>query len=422
MTLIKAPHYAETAPPAPPTSPLTEHFQVDVAIVGGGFSGTISALELCRKGLSVALIEAGEIGSGGSGRNHGQCIPVFGYLDAETLPQAGFGLLRDSAQIVFDQIADLGIECDAVQGGWLNAAHSSAGLERAKAAHAKYAALGKTGPFLGPDEVTRLSGAPGYLGGWVHKDGGHLNPLAYVRGLARAAQKTGCAIHTGTPMTGLRKARSGRWIVETPEGEISARKVGLTTNAYGTDAVPARMRHSLVPLTSYAVVSAPLGADQKDAVLPSGVTFSDTRRDPMFFRVDTSGRIVTGGLVELRRGRKSGPTVEQATRRLARRYPVLEGLQWEYHWTGQVGVSAKQRPAIFELDDGLWGLLGYCGRGVPTTAALGRAFAETLRDAKAGAALWPQDPPARIPLARVIGTAVQNLRGPTNKARDRFDL
>lgn len=420
VALSTEPPYALSAPPPPATAPLEGSLSVDVALVGAGFSGTIAALQLCRRGLSVALIEAGEIGQGGSGRNHGQCIPVFGYLDEDTLPPEGFALLRDAGQLVFEQIAELGIACEPVQKGWLNAAHSPAGLRRARASHAKYAALGKAGRFLGPDEVAALSGIPGYLGGWLHRDGGHLNPLAYVRGLAGAAQAAGARIHTQTPLQHLGRSASGAWVLRTPRGEITARKVGLTTNAYGTGAVPVRMNRSLVPMTSYAVASAPLSPEQKRAVLPARVNFSDTRRDPMFFRIDTHGRIITGGLVELKRGRFTAPTCAEAEARLARLYPVLEGLGWRHHWTGTVGISARQRPAIFELDEGVWGLLGYSGRGLPTSAVLGRAFAASLADPAEGARLWPHDPPARIPAGRLIGLTVQSLRGPLNKLRDRI--
>lgn len=417
-SISNAPPYGLTAPPAPDTPPLEGDLSVDVALVGAGFSGAIAALSLARRGVSVALIEAGEIGQGGSGRNHGQCIPVFGYLDEARLPPGGFAMLRDAGKLVFDQISELGLDCEAVQEGWLNAAHDAAGLERAKAAHAKYAALGKAGPFLGPDEVEALSGIPGYLGGWVHRDGGHLNPLAYLRGLVRAARGAGARVHSGTPLTGLSRV-SGGWLAATPRGEIRASRIGLTTNAYGDAAIPARLRRSLVTMESYGVASAPLSAAQRAVVLPSGVNFSDTRHDPMFFRVDAAGRIITGGLVELRRGRATGPTVAAAGARLTRRYPVLEGLGWSHHWSGRIGVSARQRPAIFEVEEGLWGLVGYSGRGVPTTAVLGRAFAATLVDPGEGARLWPADPPARIPAGRAIGLAVQSLRGPYNKLRDR---
>ncbi len=419
MTPDGEPPYALSAPPAPETSALSGSVTTDVALVGAGFSGLITALDLLQRGLGVVLIEAGEIGHGGSGRNHGQCIPVFRYLDPERIPAAGFALLRDAGRLVFEHIAALGIDCEAVQNGTISAAHNRLGLERARAEHAKYQGFGKAGRFLGPADVADLTGAQGYLGGWVHTEGGHLNPLAYVRGLARAAIDSGGEIYTETPLIGLARGPDV-WHIQTPRGEVTARKVGLTVNAYGTRAIPRRLRHSIFPLRSYAVASAPLTADQRRSVMPSGMNFGDTRRDPIFFRVDAAGRIITGGLVELRRGRHPVPTRRAISRRLGRLYPALSQLGWEYHWTGTIGVRLDQRPAIIDLEDGLWGLTGYSGRGVPTSAALGRAFAATLADPAQGARLWPAERPATIAAGRALGFLVQTGRGPINRLRDRL--
>ena len=419
MTPETEPPYALSAPPAPGTPALAASVTADVALVGAGFSGLVAALDLAGRGLDVALIEAGEIGEGGSGRNHGQCIPVFRYLDPERLPPAGFALLRDAGHLVFEQIAALGIDCEAVQRGTIAAAHNAAGMNRARAEHAKYHSLGKARRFLGPEDVAALTGAEGYLGGWVHSEGGHLNPLAYARGLARAARKAGVRIYTATPLTGLAQ-RSGLWHVRTPGGEVRAARVGLAVNAYGTAAIPRRLRNGVLPLKSYALASAPLTAAQRRSVLPSGMTFGDTRRDPMFLRIDAAGRIITGGLVELRRGRDPVSTRKAISRRLRESFPALSELDWTHYWTGTIGVAPNQRPAIVDLDDGVWGLIGYSGRGVPTSAALGRAFAATLVDAAQGAKLWPAERPATIWGRRALGFIVQSGRGPVNRMRDRL--
>ena len=229
----------------------------------------------------------------------------------------------------------------------------------------------------------------------------------------------GAEIHTASPLIGLTR-RSGVWHIRTPHGEVRARKVGLTVNAYGTRAIPGRLRHGIFPVRSYAVASAPLTADQRRSVMPSGMNFGDTRRDPMFFRVDAAGRIITGGLVELRRGRYPVPTGRAISRRLGSLYPMLPQIGWEHYWTGTIGVALDQRPAIVDLEDGLWGLIGYSGRGVPTSAALGRAFAATLADTAEGARLWPAERPATIAAGRALGFAVQSVRGPINRLRDRL--
>ncbi len=417
--MVFEPPYAASAPPAPETPPLHGAARVDFLLVGAGYGGLLTALSLAGRGASVMVIEARELGHGGSGRNHGQCIPIYRYLDPDRLPKAGFELLRDSGAMVFDTIRRFGIDCEPVQNGTLTAAHDRKGLETTRAVHARYARWGKSGAYLSREEVAEWTGTDRYLGGWIHRDGGHLNPLAYARGLARAAMGLGVRVHTGTPMTGMRR-QDGRWLVRTPGGEISAGAVGLTTDIYATGSVPARLRHSVFPLTSYAIASRPLTPAEQRAVLPRGTNCSDTRHDPMFFRIDAAGRIITGGLVELRRGRDPDHTARVMTRRLSGLYPVLEGLTWDHLWTGQVSMALDQTPSIQRLDEGLWGLTGWSGRGVPTSAALSEAFARTLVDPAEGAGYWPASNPPPVLARRMLGLLVQTFRGPVNKMKDRL--
>ena len=420
MAISSDPPYALSAPSAPLTPPLTGAVQADHLLVGAGYGGLLAAISLAERGASVVVIEAHELGHGGAGRNHGQCIPVYGYLDPARLPPAGFDLLLNSGARVFDLIRRFGIACEAVQNGTLSVAHDARTLAVTRAAHARYAGWGKAGDYLSAGEVAEWSGTTAYAGGWVHRDGGHLNPLAYVRGLARAAQSLGVQVHTATPITGLRR-QDGRWRISTPKGEVSARSVGLTPDIYATGPVPDALRGSVFPLTAYALASRPLTAGQRRAVLPHGTNLGETRRDPMFFRIDAAGRIITGGLLELRRGRDPVLTGAQMTRRLAARWPVLEGLGWDHLWTGQISMAMNQTPSIQRLDEGLWGLTGWSGRGVPTSAALGEAFARTLADPAQGAALWPVSNPPKIFARQVLGLMVQTFRGPINKLRDRLD-
>lgn len=424
MTCLAAPAqfppYALTAPPALATRPLQGDVRADIAIVGAGFTGLIAARELAQRGANVILIEASEIGTGGSGRNHGQCIPVFGYLDPKILPQKGCDLLRDAGQLVFDDIARGQIECEAVQRGTLAAAHSAKGLKRSRAGHAKYAALGKSGDYLSREAVAELTGTDRFMGGGVHQDGGHLNPLAYARGLARVAMEAGAIIHTNSPVTSLRRD-GDRWLLGTPEGSISAASVGFATDAYPTGAVPQQFRQSSVIMYSYGLASRPLNAEQRAVVMPSGMNFGDTHRDPMFFRIDRQGRLITGGLAELRRGRNSTYTKNFMTRRLTGLYPVLAGLEWDHHWQGRLTVSSEQRPQLYELGPQLWGLSGYTGRGVPTSAVMGRVLAAALIDREEAVELWTIRRPAKIPLRHLIGATVQTFRGPLNKLRDMLE-
>lgn len=409
--------YALSAPPAPATASASGAIEAEVAIVGAGYSGLITALTLAQRGIDVVVLEAQTIGFGGSGRNHGQCIPVFPYLREDSLPPAGFALLRDSGRRVFDLIAEHDIPCEPVQSGTLHVAHDAAGLDRLRCQQASYARLGKAGPMLDADAAAALIGTRRYLGGWVHPDGGHLNPLAYARGLADAAVAAGVRIHTRSPVQSLARL-DGRWTLRCPKAKVRARRVGFTVNGYAGHGAPRALGASYISLVSYGLASAPLTARQREGILPGGHNTGDTHNDPMFFRIDMHGRIITGGLREMKRGRDFAYTADFMTRRFRKVFPGLGDLEWTHLWTGNLAVTTDRIPHILALDDDLHALTGFSGRGVPTTAALGSAFADTLVSTAQGSPVWPVMRPQSIPARRMIGSIVQNLRGPMNRLRD----
>lgn len=421
MTLLgNEPPYALTAVPAPPTRPLAGFHEADFILIGAGYGGLLTAIDLAERGARVVVLEARALGAGGSGRNHGQCIPIFRYLNPAMLPAKGVELLANAGALVFDTIRRHGMQCEVVQNGILTGAYNGRTLASTRAAQAKYARFGKSERYLEADEVAELTGTKAFLGGWAHRDGGHVNPLGYARELARVALSLGVEVFTGSPVIGLAR-KAGSWQVRTPDGEACAKVIGLTTDAYSTGAVPSRLTRGFFPMTSYAIASRPLTPEQRECVMPSGMNFGDTHHDPMFFRIDISGRIITGGLQEPGRGTNFDYTSAFMTRRFERIYPVLAGLAWDYMWTGTISMALDQTPSIQRLDDGLWALSGWSGRGVPTSAALSRCFARTLEDPEAGLEYWPQRTPPHVLARNLLGRVVQLCRGPFNRLRDRLE-
>ncbi|MFT4181532.1 MAG: FAD-dependent oxidoreductase, partial [Rhizobium sp.] len=168
MTAFQSePPYGLTAPPAPSTKRLSGSLQTDFLLVGGGYGGLLTAIDLAERGARVVVLEAREIGTGGSGRNHGQCIPIFRYLDPGALPQKGAELLANAGTLVFGRIRKHDLQCEAVQKGTLTAAYNDRTLATTRAAQAKYGRLGKSDRYYDADEVASLTGTRAFRGGWA---------------------------------------------------------------------------------------------------------------------------------------------------------------------------------------------------------------------------------------------------------------
>lgn len=204
--------WAATAPPAPDAPPLRGDARCDVAVVGGGYLGLSAALRLAEKGASVALLEAHEIGHGGSGRNSGlvnagQWLPpdeIRARLGAAAEPL--IAALKDAPRTVFDLIERHRIPCEATRAGTLWVALDAAGLRKAEARCAQVNADGARTRILDAEEARARLGSPAPSGALFDPDCGTIQPMAYARGLARAAQAAGAILHSGSPVTAVERS------------------------------------------------------------------------------------------------------------------------------------------------------------------------------------------------------------------------
>jgi glycine/D-amino acid oxidase-like deaminating enzyme len=371
--------WAATAAPLAPQSQLAGPVQADVAVVGAGYTGLAAALHLSEAGRSVVVLDAVEPGERASGLNGGQVIPGLKY-DPDTLEemygaQLGPQLVATVASgpdLVFGLIGRHGIACDAVRNGWLQLATSESALGSLAARARQWQQRGVAAQVLTRQDAVRLTGSQRYCGGWLDRRGGTLQPLAYVRGLARSALRAGCRIHAHSPA--LRLTRSGRaWCIETPRGELRSELVILATNAYA-DRLHGPLRRSVVAIPSFQVATAPLPPALRAAILPEGQAVSDTCRLLRYFRLDAQGRLVMGtrGLFGTHPPAVAARHHYRAVREI---YPQLDGLPFEFHWGGMVAMTRDHLPHLHELAPGLRAALGYNGRGVAMATVLGTLLA-----------------------------------------------
>lgn len=403
--------WTDTADPAPPTPPLEGSAEAEVVVVGAGFTGLSAALHLAEAGTRVVVLEAMEPGYGASGRNGGQVIAGFKPDPDEIVQRFGpdrgeqiAAFAGGAPDVVFGLIERHGIACDAVRAGWLQAAHGPAGLAAVERRARQWGDRGAPVEVLSRDETERRTGARGYVGALLDRRGGTLNPLAYARGLARAALGAGATIHGQTPALALER-QGQRWRVQTPRGEVMAERVLLATNAYSDDLWPG-LRQSVIPIYSYQIATTPLTDNLRRAIMPGGLGLADTRRMLGYCRQDVRGRLLVGGRGHMRES--TDPRDFRSVRRmLSRLFPAAGELPLDFCWGGKVALTVDQWPHIGEPAPGLSVALGYNGRGVAMASAVGRAMAEHLNGKSLEQLPLPVRPIRPLPLHRLRGSALR---------------
>jgi glycine/D-amino acid oxidase-like deaminating enzyme len=367
----------------------------DVLVIGAGFTGLATALAAAERGADVVLLEAAEVGAGGSGLNNGQVIPCLSRADPDEIVaargadkgEALVALIRDSAQTTFDLIRRHGIECDAVQNGWLQPAHTPGRVARiSRPRFEQWRRRGAPVELLDAEQVAALTGSRYWHGGWRNPSGGHVDPLALARGLARAAIGAGVRLYTRSPAVGM-EPDGGAWRVRTDAATVLAKRVVIATNAYGTNRVWPGLDRSWVTMRSYQMATSPLPDSVRSSILPTDTAMSDTHGDLYFCRLDRRGRLVTGGALIL--GRDFEPRLKRRIgERLERLFPQIGTHGFDFVWHGQLSMTEDKLPHMHALADGVFTWVGCNGRGV----ALGIALGPVLAAAALGTA------PADLPL------------------------
>jgi glycine/D-amino acid oxidase-like deaminating enzyme len=398
---------------------------VDLAIVGGGFSGLSTALHAAGKGLSVAVLEAEIIAWGATGRNAGFVVPNFAKMDPDNIirhlgPERGERLIdfaAGSADLVFGLIRRHGIDCDAVQSGWIQPAHSPAVFEKVKSRAGQWAQRGRPAVALDRQSVEALTGARGYVGGWMDRSGGVLNPVDYARGLADAAEKAGARIFEHTRVTALDRT-TDCWVLKTPEGSVRAGKVLIATNAYG-GALNPLLQRTYVPLKVFQIATAPLPREIRTHLLPGGQGVGDTRRNLFTFRFDADNRLISGGMHILSAGADTR-VPHTIWRRLASHLDLPDLPPLAYGWSGTAAVEPDFLPHLLDLGPGLIAGRACNGRGIAMTTAMGKVLADWAAGTEVRDLPLPFAPPAPIPFHALLRHAPNMLLG-WSMLRDRLD-
>jgi len=371
--------YTVTAVPPDPYPRLEGDLRVDVAVVGGGYTGLSTALHTALAQRTVALLETHEPGWGAAGRNGGQVNAGLKHEPDEVERDLGatFGprLVRLSSRapdVLFELIERLGIDCEARRAGTLRAAYQPSHAAAVRASAEQWQRRGVDVEWWDAARVAEATGTSRYLGATFDPRGGSVNPLSLARGLARAARAAGATIHGDSPAQ--RIERDGQhWRISTPAGTVLARTVVIATDGYSGRLWPG-LRTSIVPIYSSIAATEPLPPALRASVLPRGEVVYESGDITVYYRIDEGGRLLMGG-----RGSQHRTSVRADYRHLiryARRlWPGLADVQWMNWWNGQFALTPDFYPRVHSPAPNLLIALGYSGRGVALGTALGAEIA-----------------------------------------------
>ncbi|MEM1100470.1 MAG: FAD-binding oxidoreductase [Pseudomonadota bacterium] len=368
--------YAATAEAPPQRPPLEGEAKVDVAVIGAGFTGLTCALELARRGVNVAVVEAHRAGFGASGRNGGQVGSGFN-IDQRTL-EAELG--QDTARALWD----LSMEAKAMVRDFC-AAHAPEARFTPGVAHGAWKAgelrdlledaehLARaynfeTSPLTG-DAFRALVRSPVYKGGVIDRDAGHVHPLRYCLALAREAEAAGATLFEGSPVTRLVDGA-----LHTDRGTLRADQIVLAGNGYLPDIEP-RYAARVCPINSFIAATEPLA--DPTSVLAEDFAVADDRFVVNYFRLSEDGRLLFGGRENYGIGFPKDITT-RLRQRMLHLFPQLAEARIDYVWGGTLGITLRRVPLVRELSPGLWAAGGFSGHGVALTAIAGRILAEAI--------------------------------------------
>lgn len=417
-------YYEASVQRAVAESPLQGHLTADVLVVGAGFAGLSAAIELAQRGYQVVVLEADRVCAGASGRNGGQAI--VGYASGQEpfeqqLGQAQARLAWDmslaSLDLIDQRIRDFQIDCDRHH-GYLHVA-DSAHKARVLAADMQTQArdYGFVTDFAIGSEVQRHIASPLYHACAYERKSGHLHPLKYGLGLARAAKSLGVKIYEFSAVTGLK--RGEKLTASTAQGSVTASFGVLAGNCmlaeYGPAVAP-DIAPRIMPVGTYMIGTAPLDPELCQRLIPSNAAVCDNNFILDYFRFSADHRMLFGGRVSYTTRTPANLQALMAAR-MAKVFPALQGTPVEFLWGGFVDISMNRAPDFGRLGANLYYLQGFSGHGVALTGLAGQLVAQAVAGqaerfdifAQLQHRRFPGGPMLRMP-SLVLGTLYHRLR------------
>jgi len=361
---------------------LENDIEAEVIVVGAGFSGTNTALELAERGVDVVLLEANRIGWGASGRNGGQIIGGIGH-DPERFEKhigkdgvaAIYQMGLEARDIIRERVERYNIDCD-LKWGYCDVALKPRHMKQFAEWRDFEKSIGNRHDYtlLDRDELKQFVNSERYLGGLLNYANGHIHPLNLCLGEAQAAEGLGARIFEQARVVDLVHGERPRVVTE--RGSVTAGKVILCGNAYLGGLVD-RMASRVLPSSSSIIATAPLAPELAKKLMPGDLAVCDPRTALDYFRLSADGRMLFGGLSNYT-GLEPADVEGVLRRKMERVFPELEGVAVDYAWSGLIGIGINRMPQLGHLSEQVAYIQAYSGHGVAPTHIMARITAEMV--------------------------------------------
>ncbi|MGH1483154.1 MAG: NAD(P)/FAD-dependent oxidoreductase [Geminicoccales bacterium] len=377
-----ASYYAATVTALAPFEPAAGALTCDVCIIGAGFTGLSAALHLGEAGYDVILLDAHRVGFGASGRNGGQ-VGVGQRMDQAQLEKIVgrdhardlWNLSLESVQLVRDRIAAHDIDCGFAD-GIIHADHRARFVPDSHAYARKLQDEYDYGLIRPVDreEMRSLVGSPAYHGGTLDMGGGHIHPLRYAFGLAKAVAACGARIFECSRVTHIEETAPAR--ISTGKADITAAHVILACNGYLghlNDEVAGRV----MPINNFIIATEPLDDQHARSLIRDNHAVADSKFVINYFRLSEDRRMLFGG------GESYGYRFPSDIGKLVRKpmldiYPQLQDVRIDYAWGGTLGITMNRMPHFARLRGNILCASGYSGHGVAMATLGGKLAAEAI--------------------------------------------
>lgn len=377
-----ASYYAASANPSPERPELVGDHQIDICIVGAGYSGLSTGLHLAEKGYKVAIIEGARVGWGASGRNGGQIVNGLN-ASLQTINKrygkdtATFvaGIVQEGGEIIRERISTYDIKCDLKEKNiftGLTSAHMRE-LEERKKLWASYGI--KNQEMLDKNQLREHVKSDLYEGGLIDHTGGHMHPLNLALGEAAAFEQNGGVIYEMSPVIDV-DHNAASPVVKTAKGSFTCKTLVLCGNAYLGHVVPT-LTSRVMPVSTQVMATEPLGEALARELIPSDACVEDIRYILDYYRLSGDKRMLFGGGT-VYGGADPTDIKAKLQRNMDKVFPQLKGVKIDYAWSGNFALSFSRVPQMGRIGDNTYFAHGYSGHGVTGSHTFGRILSEAI--------------------------------------------